>query len=88
MAGKLFKELEIMVVGETYDRQRRGLAAREKLRGRLSLLTNDSVEIADASHIGTAFIGLEHLSPNELLSISRRRFKAARGKGDDTDVFV
>lgn len=88
MAGRLFKELEIVVVGETYDRQRRGLAARERLRARLSLLTNDSVEIADASHIGTAFIGLEHLSPSELLNVSRRRFRAAKGQGDTTDVFV
>lgn len=86
MPGKLFKEQIVHVVGETYQRESRGLAARERLRARVSLLTDNSTEIADAAHLGTAFIGLENWLPDQLLQAARKRFKAAIGRGDDLPV--
>ncbi len=86
MPGFLFKEKHVRIVGETFELERRGTAARERLRARLSLLTEDSTEIADAANLGTTFIGLEGWTPEQLLQATRRRFQAARGRGDDLPI--
>jgi hypothetical protein len=86
MPGFLFKEKWAHIVGETFERERRGTGARERLRARLSLLTEDSTEIADAARLGTTFIGLEGWTPEQLLQAARRRFQAARGQGDDLPI--
>lgn len=83
MIGKLFREKEIQVVGETFESEKRGIGARERLRGQLTILTKESAEIADAAHLGTTFIGYEQLSPAELLKITRERFRHASGRGGD-----
>lgn len=46
----------------------------------------DSWEIADAAHLGTAFFGMEHWTPEELLQATRQRFRAAGGRADDLPV--
>ena len=86
--GKLFKDREMVVMGEPFESHRRGTAARERLRGRLSLLTEDSVEIRDAADLGTAWFGTEGWQPDQLLQVTRRRFRAARGQGDDLAIEV
>lgn len=86
MLGKLFKEKEMIVIGEPFEMEKRGQLARDRLRAQLSSLTKESYEIADAAHLGTAFLGTEGLSPSELLQATRRRFRAARGRGDDLPV--
>ena len=89
MIGKLFREREVQVVGETFEPAKRGLGARERLRGRLNILTKDSSEIADAAHLGTAFIGYEAYAPETLLQITRARFRHASGRGgDDLEIDV
>ena len=86
MPGFLFKEKWAHIVGETFERERRGTAARERLRARLSLLTENSTEIADAANLGTTFIGLEGWTPEQLLQATRRRFRAAQGRGNNLTV--
>ncbi|MEK7060859.1 MAG: hypothetical protein AAB937_01345 [Patescibacteria group bacterium] len=85
------KYKEFVVVGEAYAPEKHGVVARERLRGLLSILTNNSSEIAEAAHLGTAYIGNEDLSPEQLLKIARTRFQIAsqpfsRSKGDATVV--
>lgn len=80
---------KLVVVGEGYRPDVDGTAARERLRGRLKLLTNDSTEISEAAHLGTAYIGNETLSPEILLARARERFRIASQpfpKGDDLTV--
>lgn len=40
MPGELFKDRTIVVIGETFEMEKRGRLARDRLRARLSLLTN------------------------------------------------
>lgn len=85
------KDIEVLVVGESFKPEIHGVAVREKLRAKLSLITHDSVEIAEAAHLGTAFIGNEKLSPEQLLAAARQRLSIAskpfpRRRGDDLTV--
>lgn len=91
MPGNLFKEKNCLVVGETYQREKYGTDAKDWLRHRLAQLTSDSIEIGEAVHLGTAYIGNEGISLEELLGCARLRFRIAaqpfpKRRGDATPV--
>lgn len=91
MPGNLFKEKKCLVVGETYQREKYGASARDLLRYQLRRLTSDTVEIGEAVHLGTAYIGNEGIPPEKLLESVRVRFRIAgkpfpKRRGDATPV--
>lgn len=88
MSGYLFGERGVHIMGVTFESMKRGKNARDRLRARLSLFTKYSFEIADAADLGTVWFGTEEWTPEQLLQVTRKRFRAARGQGDDLDITV
>lgn len=86
MSGYLFRERGAHIIGVTFESLKRGKEARDRLRARVSLLTEHSFEAADAANLGTVWFGTEGWSPEQLLQAARRRFRAASGRGDNLEV--
>ncbi len=83
MAGYLFGERQVQVIGETFESLKRGPEARGRIRARCVHVESNPHVIRDAAHLGCAFLGYERFSATELIAISRKRFRAA---GLNTDV--
>lgn len=80
---------KLVVVGDGLRPEIDGTLARERLRGRLKLMTGDSTEIAEVAHMATAYIGNETLPLDLLLERTRERFRIASQKfpkGDSLKV--
>jgi|GEM_PF-2055133 len=83
MAGYLFGERQVQVIGETFQSLKRGPEARGRIRALCVHVESNPHVIRDAAHLGCTFLGYERFSATELIAISRKRFRAA---GLNTDI--